>query len=249
MEALPARAQGEEGSGCRRNLLHSSEEIGGTVSTVQHEGHALRAFRTSSPHSFYRTMVIHAVLDYAHVLAGRALERGGVAVDATVGNGHDTVFLAQTVGPQGRIFGFDVQAEALDRTQERLEEHTFETEVHLLHAGHEDMLLHLPEPLHREVGAIMFNLGYLPGGDHTLTTQPETTRNALEVATRVLKPGGVVTVVQYTGHEGGTREAEAVTEWATSLPQDTFEVLFYQFLNHRNDPPRLLAIEKHSQIE
>lgn len=194
-------------------------------------------------------MVTHSVLDYAHVLAGRALELGGVAVDATVGNGHDTVFLAQTVGPQGTIFGFDIQTDALDRTRERLEEHALETEVHLLHAGHETMLRHLPEGLQGEIGAVMFNLGYLPGGDHSLTTQPETTQCALEAATRVLRPGGVVTVVQYTGHEGGTEEADAVTEWAAALPQDTFQVLFYQFLNHRNDPPRLLAIEKHAQIE
>lgn len=192
-------------------------------------------------------MVVHSVLDYAHVLAARALDPGGMAIDATVGNGHDTVFLAEEVGRQGTVVGFDVQAKALERTEQRIEEQSLEAEIHLLRAGHEDMGAHVPERARGEVSAVMFNLGYLPGGDHSLTTQPETTRTALEAAIAYLKPGGVITVVQYTGHEGGAKEAKAVSEWASGLSQDMFQVLAYQFLNHRNDPPRLLAIEKRSR--
>lgn len=189
-------------------------------------------------------MILHSVLEYAHVLAGRALSPGSIAVDATVGNGHDTVFLAQEVGEQGTVIGFDIQADALDRTKERVQEHVPEAEVRLLHTGHENMAAQIRETFHGKIAAVMFNLGYLPGGDHSLTTQPTTTLEALENATRLLQPRGLITVVQYVGHEGGAEEAAAVTDWASGLPQDTFQVLSYQFANHRNDPPRLLAIER-----
>lgn len=222
----------------------------GTDSGSQHEEHGLVLFlKGLDCRASLSSMIIHPVLDYAHVLAARALEAGSVAIDATVGNGHDTVFLAQTVGPQGTVIGFDLQADALDRAEERLTEHAPEAEVHLLHAGHEDMGASVPEDAQGEIAAVMFNLGYLPGGDHSLTTQPDTTLQALVDATHLLHIGGVITVVQYTGHEGGPEEAEAVTEWASTLPQDTFQVLSYQFVNHRNDPPQLLAIEKRSDVD
>lgn len=192
-------------------------------------------------------MVIPSILDFAHDVASRALEPGSLAIDATVGNGHDTLFLALEVGAQGTVMGFDVQAEAIDRTEKRIAEHEVSAEVQLLHAGHEAMTSHLPRDLQGKVAAVMFNLGYLPGGDHALTTQPKTTLQALEGATDLLRPGGVITVVQYTGHEGGAKEAKAVTSWASALPQDSFQTLSYRFLNQSNNPPRLLAIEKRAE--
>lgn len=191
-------------------------------------------------------MILHSVLDYAHALAGRALEPGGIAIDATVGNGHDTAFLAREVGSDGKVIGFDIQSEALDRTEERIDAEAPEVDVQLHHTGHEDMANTVPEPFHGEIAAVMFNLGYLPGGNHSLTTEPETTVDALEAALDLLCVGGIVTVVQYTGHRGGAEEAEAVRNWASTLSQDSFQVLSYHFLNHRNEPPRLLAVEKTS---
>jgi len=192
-------------------------------------------------------MLVHSVLDYAHVLATRALDAGGVAVDATVGNGHDTVALARAVGEEGRVLGFDVQAEALESARSRLAAADVAAEVDLIQAGHEELGQHLPDDLLGHVGAVTFNLGYLPGSGSDLTTAPETTVPALDAATRVLRPGGVVTVVVYTGHEGGEEEAKAVDAWAAGLSQEQFHALSYRFVNQQNDPPRLVAVEKRDE--
>jgi len=189
-------------------------------------------------------MSIHSVLDYVHVLVRQALDEGEVAVDATVGNGHDTLALARSVGSGGRVFGFDVQAEAIEQTRARLASAEVDAAVSLVQDGHEEMERCLPEELAGKVGVVTFNLGYLPGSASDLTTTSETTIPALNASLRVLRPGGVVTIVLYTGHEEGTREAEAVDAWAGDLPQERFHALSYRFVNQKNDPPRLIAVEK-----
>lgn len=189
-------------------------------------------------------MAIDSVLDFAHCLVKRALEPGDVAVDATVGNGHDTLVLAQTVGTNGQVYGFDVQAEAIDQARDRLTSAGVYDHVDLLKTGHEAMGRHLPSVHHGKVGAVMFNLGYLPGSTSSLTTSPETTLPALNDALELLRPGGVVTIVVYTGHEGGAEEAAAVDAWAADLPQRDMHALSYRFVNQGNHPPRLVAVEK-----
>lgn len=189
-------------------------------------------------------MSLHSVLDFAHELATRALVPGDVAVDATIGNGHDTVALARGVGTEGHVYGFDVQAAAIEATRSRLSAEVPEATVDLVQAGHETMLSAVPDDLHGTVGAVMFNLGYLPGSDTDLTTSPDTTIPALDAALQLLRPGGIVTIVLYTGHEGGAEEAAAVDAWAAECPQDQFHSLSYRFVNQQNDPPRMVAIEK-----
>jgi predicted methyltransferase len=174
------------------------------------------------------------------------LRSGDLAIDATVGNGHDTVFLAQTVGATGRVLGFDVQAAALGMAQDRLHRAGVSERVRLVQAGHETLGTHLPCE-GRRLRAVTFNLGYLPGGaDKTVVTRPETTVAALTAATRELGSGGIITVVLYTGHPGGAEEAAAVREWAKGLPQTYWSVLSYRFVNQRGTPPALLAIERGS---
>jgi predicted methyltransferase len=187
---------------------------------------------------------MESILDRAHTLATEAIRDGGVAVDATVGNGHDTAVLARAVGEEGTVFGFDVQPEALRATRSRLASDGLADRVALVEAGHETMAQQVPEAVHGRVEAVTFNLGYLPGSDSPLTTSPSTTLPALDAAVRLLRPGGVATVVVYTGHEGGDEEAAAVDAWAADLPQARFEALSYRFVNRRNDPPRLVAVEK-----
>jgi len=189
-------------------------------------------------------MTIPGILEAAHFFAGRALEPGDTAVDATVGNGYDTEFLAQQVDRTGRVFGFDVQSEALRTTRRRLAEATASARVTLIHAGHEDMTDHLPGAAHGTVGAVQFNLGYLPGSSSDCITRPHTTVAALDEALCLLRPGGIITVVLYTGHEGGEEEAAAVEAWATGRERDQVDVLSYSFMNRRNDPPRLMVVEK-----
>ncbi len=165
-----------------------------------------------------------SLVQQAHVALREIIDEGDTVIDATVGNGHDTLFLAQCVGENGKVYGFDIQQTALDETCRRLDEAGLSQQVSLYHAGHEAMRIALPESLVGRVKAVMFNLGYLPGGDKQRTTTLNTSLAALEQSQQLLMPGGVISVLAYTGHPGGREEAEAVKAWAATLAADYFEV-------------------------
>ena len=191
-------------------------------------------------------MPIPPILDVAKRLMRAAADSGTRVIDATVGNGYDTRALARQVGPEGRVIGFDVQAAALQSARQRLEKAGLAQCVTWVQAGHETMADHVPDEWRGRVHAVMFNLGYLPGSDKRCITKPDTTCQALEAATRLLAPGGVITVVLYTGHKGGPEEAAAVHDWARTLDDRRWTVLSYQLVNQSNDPPQLLALERRS---
>ncbi len=182
--------------------------------------------------------------EMAHRLVGGALAEGGIAVDATAGNGHDTLFLAHRVGSAGRVYAFDVQDTALRETGRRLSWAGVAERVRLVAAGHEVMGEQIAAGDRGRVGAVMFNLGYLPGGDKTRTTEAATTLTALGAALGLLAPGGVATVVCYPGHPAGGVEAEAVVDFCRGLDQGEFRVARYGFENLVSAPPFLLAVEK-----
>lgn len=189
-------------------------------------------------------MAIPDVLELAHLLVKRSVETGDIAIDATVGNGHDTLHLAQQVGATGKVVGFDVQVEAIEATRSLLKSANAPATVHLVCSGHEKMKEHVNEEDQGAVGAVMFNLGYLPGGNKQIKTRPESTRKGLWAAVDLLRPGGVITVVAYSGHEGGTEEVQVVESWVSSLAAQNFQCISYRFLNSTSDPPELYAIEK-----
>tara|TARA_R110002124_G_scaffold64694_3_gene176527 strand:+ start:3367 stop:3924 length:558 start_codon:yes stop_codon:yes gene_type:complete len=178
--------------------------------------------------------------ELAQLLLREKLQPGDVVVDATVGNGHDTLFLANEVGPTGRVFGFDVQQSALNNAAERLGDRP---EVTLLHAGHETLAESLAERNEPSVAAVMFNLGYLPGADKTIVTRSETTLAALRQALALLKPGGTVTMVLYPGHSGGGQEAADLLGFAQALA-DGFLTSRCQRLNASDPAPELLVFER-----
>lgn len=177
-------------------------------------------------------------LQFARELVSGVLAPGGYAVDATCGNGYDTVFLAGLVGQSGRVLAMDVQEQALEKTRQRLKEATLDSRVRLVLASHGA----LPIYLEGHPDAAMFNLGYLPGGDKSLVTRPATTLAALEAVPPALKRGGLATIVVYTGHPGGMAEYEALQSYTAALPQATYTVLEYRLLNQVNNPPLLLAV-------
>ncbi len=151
--------------------------------------------------------------DQAHTLIRGAVKLGNAVIDATAGNGHDTVFLTQLVGRTGHVFGFDVQPSALSSTRRALTQAQLpERNVTLLHASHADMDLHIRINLQGKVRAIMFNLGYLPGTDKTLTTLPASTLDALNSCERLLAPDGIITVIGYVGHAAGRDEIAALEQ-------------------------------------
>ena len=177
---------------------------------------------------------------WASELIGPALYPGVVAVDATMGNGRDTLWLCEQVGEAGRVYAFDVQPEAVARTRERLEDAGVADRATLFCTGHENMAGTVPE----DVDAVMFNLGWLPGAAHAVTTRTETTLRAVDAALSLLKPDGLVTICVYPGHDEGKRELEALLHWAASLDPKRYDALIKCYLNQPNDPPRLIAVKR-----
>ena len=150
-----------------------------------------------------------------HLLAGH-LKSGDLVLDATAGNGHDSLFLARAVAPEGWLFAFDIQTQALANTRRRLAQAGLLERARLIQAGHQALIHHLPPWSHGRLAAAMFNLGYLPGGDHRLSTRPDTTSMALEQALALLAPGGRLSVLCYRHHPGGEEEYQRVERWLRS---------------------------------
>ncbi len=184
------------------------------------------------------------ILDFAKSLLKKAVHAGDVVVDATLGNGYDTVFLAELVGVDGKVFGFDVQKDAIEVSKERLIRHNLIEQVTLFHAGHEQLLANIPSNHHGKITGAIFNLGYLPGSDKTIVTQPATTIAAIEQLLEIMAPEGIIVVVIYHGHEQGALERDSLLQYCQQLDQKTAHVLQYQFINQQNNPPFIIAIEK-----
>lgn len=186
-----------------------------------------------------------SVLTYAQQLVRSYTQPGDRVIDATIGNGNDTLFLAELVGKRGMVYGFDIQREAIDNTTQRFARADRAMDnVRLILDSHDRMLDYIPAHEHERIAAIMFNLGYLPGADETVITTTSTTLSALRTALAILRPHGIVTAVLYPGHTGGDEEAAAVQAWAQSLPAAQYQVLSYRYLNKPSKAPYLLAIEK-----
>lgn len=161
-----------------------------------------------------------------------AARRPVLALDGTAGNGVDTEFLARAVEEEGRVLAFDVQEEALGRTEQRLDAsgpEDLKRRVRLVRDGHERLKYYL-EP-GQQITAAMYNLGFLPGGASDLTTTAANTLDSLKQLADVVAPGGVVSVHCYTGQDNGPEEAEAVRSWAEGLPWSDWRVLRYDFCN------------------
>ena len=166
----------------------------------------------------------------AHSEIARVLSSGDVAIDATAGNGYDTLFLANAVGELGHVYAFDIQPEAIERTSERLQTEGVK-HVTLVEGSHARLREFIPESHHGKVAAVMFNLGYLPRGDKQITTRTESTLGAVEQSIELLRPGGMMTIVAYVGHSGGLEEAEAVEQL---LREGSSEC---DYTIYRNDAP------------
>jgi predicted methyltransferase len=198
----------------------------------------------------------------AQMAWAQVLRPGDAAVDATAGNGHDTLALAELVGPSGRVWAFDVQEAALESTRARLEAARASAaaagipsaataaaalqppadDVRLVHACHSRMQEFAGSCAAKVVA---FNLGYLPaGGDKSVATRANTTTLALEAALEVLVPGGLLTVVAYTGHPGGREEYEAAAALLAELSPAHFVVAETRLLNRLTAPLLLTAYRR-----
>ncbi len=174
-------------------------------------------------------------MEWSHHFLSQAVRPGDWVLDATAGNGNDTAFLANLVGPTGRVFAFDVQASAAQATVARLAEESAWCEV--WQAGHEEMLEYLPDEARGKLSAVLFNLGYLPGGDKSLITTSASTLAALAHARLVLAAGGALIAVTYPGHAGGDEEAGRVGDWFSALSHRDWSVLHIRCPNRAATRP------------
>jgi SAM-dependent methyltransferase len=170
----------------------------------------------------------------AQQIIAAVLRRGDWALDATLGRGRDALFLARTVGPEGRVFGCDVQRRALDASAALLATGAPEVPVELIRTDHAELAGRLPPGTAGRIKGLMMNLGFLPGGPCSPATRTDTTLAALESLLPHLAPGGRATIVAYVGHPGGREEAEAVGAWLASRPTSLFRV----FLDAAPESPR-----------
>jgi len=177
---------------------------------------------------------------WAEELHEEVLEQGDRAIDATMGNGYDTLRLCGLVGPEGRVYAFDVQKEALDSTRERLSQADMLGRAELILSGHQNVKEYVREPVQLAV----FNLGWLPGVEHAVRTRSETTLQAVNACLDLLAPGGVLTICVYPGHEEGKEELSDLLLWAQELDPLCYDAVVRRYLNQPLDPPVLIAVKK-----
>ncbi|MFY0998833.1 tRNA (mnm(5)s(2)U34)-methyltransferase [Streptococcus sp. AD045-1] len=174
-------------------------------------------------------------LQMAHAFLEEVVTDEDIVVDATMGNGHDTLFLARLAK---KVYAFDIQEQAIEQTTKRLAEAKLDN-VELFLTGHENVDQYV-----ESIKAAIFNLGYLPSADKTVITQPHTTIQALEKLCQRLVTGGRIAIMVYYGHAGGDVERDAVLDFVSQLPQQEFTVALYKTINQINQPPFLVMIEK-----
>jgi len=189
-----------------------------------------------------------SLVNVAHNLIRDVLYPGDIAIDATVGNGHDTLFLVEQVSPSGRVFGFDSQQAAIDSTWLKMESccnmSVSSQQLTLIQASHAGMAENIPAKYHGNIKACMFNLGYLPGGDKSIITRTDSTVTALNVTNRILSSNGIITVMAYPGHHGGDLETDQVKNWCEQLDEDQFKISIVYSSATNESAPRLFVIRK-----
>lgn len=213
----------------------------------------------------------HSQITYwCHEIIKSQAKKDGIYIDATVGKGKDTLFLCELAGESGRVLAFDIQEEALEITRELLRHSGFwktmcgtiikaggykkenndkeninkdmtASRLRLILDGHE----HMDQYAETEtIDVICFNFGYLPGGDHNISTKPETSITAIEKGLKLLKSGGMMSLCIYSGGDTGFEEKEAVLSYVRKLSSKEYTVIVNEYYNRENHPPMPVFIFK-----
>jgi predicted methyltransferase len=180
----------------------------------------------------------------AHAILQAHLQNGDIAIDATAGNGHDTLFLAQQVAPLGQVYSFDIQAAAITATHHRLLTADLRPVVLLNQHSHAQMSEFIAPEHQGKIKAVMFNLGYLPRGDKSIITQTASTLSALNTAAELLAEAGIMSILAYPGHQGGECETVQVANWCYQLNPENFTVQIILSAEHKDSAPRLFVLQK-----
>lgn len=191
-------------------------------------------------------MNLEKILIFAHTLISKCTKVNDITIDATIGNGNDTLFLANLVGSEGIVYGFDIQDIAINNSKELLKNNNINN-VTLFKSGHEHIIDLIPKKNHGQISSAIFNLGYLPKGCKTVTTKGDSTIKAIKQLLKIIKINGIIVLVIYHGHPEGKQEMNEILEFVKSLNQNEASVLEYRFLNQKNNAPFIIAIEKLKQ--
>ena len=191
-----------------------------------------------------RAKDINKITEVNKIFLDKIVQKGDIVIDATMGNGYDTIYLGNLVGENGKVYAFDVQEEAIKSTKKKVERDNMTDRVELILDGHQNLDKYVKE----EVSCVVFNLGYLPRAKHVVITKPDTTLEAIKKSLKLLKPNGIISIAAYIGHEGGLEEKNYICEYLDNLNQNEFNVLHMQFTNQINNPPQLILIEKKGDI-
>lgn len=184
---------------------------------------------------------IARITSFVQYILKDRVSKGSVAVDATMGNGNDTLFLAKLVGKEGVVFAFDIQQMALDNTLNKIRNDNLQDHnINLIKDSHDN----IDSYVDGHIDVAMFNLGYLPKGDHSIVTKATSTIKAIKSTLQLLKPKGLVSIIIYYGHEGGVEERDQVLGFLENLPSEHFVVMKNSYTNQKNSPPIIIFVEK-----
>lgn len=199
--------------------------------------------------------LIRSTTDFALHIVQAYINEDSIVVDATCGNGHDTLALARALSDakamqsmsekyEGRLYAFDIQEEAIVNTRALLEAEGFGPQIEngritLICDSHENMDAHVSG-----ADVIVFNLGYLPGGDKSITTDSDTTLSAVSKAVEILHKNGLICITMYSGHEAGSKEKAELLAYARELDSRAFHVSYISMTNQPNNPPEILLITR-----
>lgn len=182
---------------------------------------------------------LHSLVTEAHKTIHPYLSEQSISIDATMGNGHDTLFLAKH---SLKVYAFDIQEKALNATRTRLEKNKAIDNVSLIHAGHESMQQYINPD--EKVDAILFNLGYLPHADTSIITQKKNTITALNHALKLLSEKGIISILSYPGHTGGESEMQAIIDWYEQLDNSQFAISIIHSMHEKTNSPRLFTLQR-----
>lgn len=176
----------------------------------------------------------YQITEWCHRFISEHVQSGDLCIDATAGNGNDTLLLCQLVGDSGKVIAFDIQQAAVQNTKRRLEEAKLSGRAEVILESHEKMCEYAKE---ESVSCIVFNFGYLPGGDHSLATRKDTSIQAITQGLKLLKKGGIMSLCIYSGGDSGFEERDAILEMVKGLDSKQYLVILSAYYNRPNNPP------------
>lgn len=176
----------------------------------------------------------YTIVDYTHDFLKGRLRPGCKCIDATAGKGKDTKFLCEIAGEKGKVIAFDIQEEAVKITNDLLKENGLDSIGKAVKDSHENISEYAEKD---SIDAIVFNLGYLPGGNHNIATKAHSTIKAIEEGFNILKSGGIMSICIYSGGDSGFEEKDAVLKYLKSIDNKRYTVIVNEFYNKPNNPP------------